>query len=76
MKTNNYTLLKEMQQWNYEQKLFHTIETIQVFADRMGTVAVSFSGGKDSTVLLDICRRFCDKHMKAFFINTTNEIEF
>ena len=73
MKTDNYTRLKEMQQWTFEQKLCHTIENIQVFANRMGKVAVSFSGGKDSTVLLDICRRYCDKDMKAFFINTTNE---
>ena len=73
MKTYNYARLKEMQQWTFEQKLCHTIENIQIFANRMGKVAVSFSGGKDSTVLLDICRRYCENDMNAFFINTTNE---
>ena len=71
--TENYIKLSEMLNWSFYQKLDHAIGAIQVFANRMGSVAVSFSGGKDSTVLLDICRRFCDKDMKAFFLNTGNE---
>jgi 3'-phosphoadenosine 5'-phosphosulfate sulfotransferase (PAPS reductase)/FAD synthetase len=73
MKTDNYKRLAEMKQWSFEQKLDHTIGNIQVFAERMEKVAVSFSGGKDSTVLLDICRRYCNKDMPAFFLNTGNE---
>jgi len=73
MKTENYKRLVEMKQWTFEQKLDHTIGTIQTFANRIGKVSVSFSGGKDSTVLLDICRRYCDKDMPAFFLNTGNE---
>jgi 3'-phosphoadenosine 5'-phosphosulfate sulfotransferase (PAPS reductase)/FAD synthetase len=34
---------------------------------------VSFSGGKDSTVLLDLARRFVDRDMKGVFCNTGNE---
>lgn len=37
-----------------------------------GKVYVSFSGGKDSTVLLDLCR-IIDPNIKAVFCNTGNE---
>ena len=37
-----------------------------------GNAAVSFSGGADSTVLLDLARRIYP-HIEAVFVNTTME---
>ena len=66
--------LRERQAWTLEQKIDHAVGTIEAFIAKTGkTPYISFSGGKDSTVLLDICRRFVDKDMKAVFCNTGNE---
>lgn len=66
--------LREMQAWTLDQKIYHSIEVIQTFMTAVdGKAYVSFSGGKDSTVLLDICRRFVDKDIPAVFVNTGNE---
>ena len=66
--------LKDRQKWTFEQKLDHTVGTIEHFyAQLNGRVFVSFSGGKDSTVLLDLTRRFVDKNCKAVFCNTGAE---
>lgn len=66
--------LQERQKWTLEQKIDHSVGTIESFIARTGKKPyVSFSGGRDSTVLLDICRRFVDKDMKAVFANTGNE---
>lgn len=66
--------LQERQKWTLEQKIDHSVGTIESFIARTGKRPyVSFSGGRDSTVLLDICRRFVDKDMKAVFDNTGNE---
>lgn len=66
--------LQERQKWTLEQKIDHSVGTIESFIARTGkTPYVSFSGGRDSTVLLDICRRFVDRNMKAVFDNTGNE---
>lgn len=66
--------LAERQAWTLEQKIDHAIGTIEAFISRTGkTPYVSFSGGKDSTVLLDICRRFVCRDLKAVFDNTGNE---
>lgn len=74
-----------MQSWSLEDKVFHTITTIQSFMNRVDEKRgrycdsikqqskgyyISFSGGKDSTVLLDIARRFIDKEFPAVFCNT------
>lgn len=66
--------LAERQKWTLEQKIDHSVGTIEAFIARTGrTPYVSFSGGKDSTVLLDICRRFVSRDIKAVFDNTGNE---
>lgn len=68
------TELLQRQAWSLEQKIDHAIGTIEAFISRtQKTPYVSFSGGKDSTVLLDICRRFIDANIKAVFCNTGNE---
>lgn len=66
--------LHERQAWSFDQKLDHAVATVENFCSRLqGRVFVSFSGGKDSTVLLDLCRRFVDKNMMAVFCNTGAE---
>lgn len=66
--------LQERQQWTLDQKIDHCVGTIENFISRTGhDVYVSFSGGKDSTILLDIARRYVSKTMPAVFCNTGNE---
>lgn len=71
------TELQERQSWTLHQKIDHTVGAIEAFVTAMkkkgNGVYVSFSGGKDSTVLLDICRRYVDKDMLGVFCNTGNE---
>lgn len=67
--------LKDRQQWPLSQKVFHSMEVISTFIERVGgidKVYVSFSGGKDSTVLLDIARRVYP-NILAVFSQTGNE---
>lgn len=66
--------LNTRQNWTLNQKIDHAVGTVEAFLSRTGKVPyVSFSGGKDSTVLLDIVRRFVDRDIKAVFCNTGNE---
>lgn len=66
--------LHERQSWTLNQKIDHAVGTIENFVAKAGKdVYVSFSGGKDSTVLLDITRRFYNKDTPAVFCNTGNE---
>lgn len=66
--------LTARQAWTLNQKIDHSVGTIEGFISRTGKIPfVSFSGGKDSTVLLDICRRFVNRDIKAVFDNTGNE---
>lgn len=65
--------LKYMQQLPLERKIEMTAERIDAWYQHYdGNVAVSFSGGKDSTVLLDIARNHWRGHqdIKAVFIDT------
>lgn len=67
--------LHERQGWTLQQKIDHSLEVIETFVSRMGgldKVYCSFSGGKDSTVLLDLCR-IVYPDIKAVFFNTGNE---
>lgn len=65
--------LKERQKWTLDQKIDHSLGVIDQFISRLnGKVYVGFSGGKDSTVLLDLCR-VIKPDIKAVFCNTGNE---
>lgn len=67
--------LKDRQSWSLEQKIDHSLGTIEKFVNEMGgldKVYISFSGGKDSTVLLDLCRKLYPDIL-AVFCSTGNE---
>lgn len=69
---NAYTQqdLSVMQAWPLERKIQVTqAKIIEWYVHYKGKVAVSFSGGKDSTVLLDLARRAYPDIM-AVFVNT------
>lgn len=67
--------LKARKAWTLSQKIDHALATIGAFVSRLGgldKVYCSFSGGKDSTVLLHLCRvLFPD--ILAVFCSTGNE---
>ena len=66
--------LQYRQSWTLTQKIDHSIGAIEAFINQTGKVPyISFSGGRDSTVLLDIARRFVDRDIKAVYCNTGNE---
>lgn len=65
--------LKEMQYWTLDQKIDHSIGAIDTFYQRLnGKCYVSFSGGKDSTIVLWLARKIYP-NIKACFCNTGNE---
>lgn len=65
--------LRERQKWTLNQKIDHSLGVIDQFISRLnGQVYVGFSGGKDSTILLDLCR-VIKPDIKAVFCNTGNE---
>ena len=62
--------LKVMQSWPLEQKILRTQTRIIEYCMRFDNqVYISFSGGKDSTVLLDLVRRV-NPDIPAVFIDT------
>ena len=72
MRDNKYTPedLKMMQSWSLERKIQVTqTRIIEWYQRNNGKVYVSFSGGKDSTVLLDLVRRIYSD-VPAVFIDT------
>ena len=69
---NKYTVadLKAMQAWSLQRKIQVTqTRIIEWYQKNAGKVYVSFSGGKDSTVLLDLARRIYPD-IPAVFIDT------
>ena len=71
-KENKYTVadLKAMQAWSLQRKIQVTqTRIIEWYQKNAGKVYVSFSGGKDSTVLLDLARRIYPD-IPAVFIDT------
>lgn len=65
--------LHERQGWTLAKKIDHSLFVIETFIARTnGQCYVAFSGGKDSTVLLDLVR-IVDKSIPAVFVNTGNE---
>ena len=65
--------LQERQAWPLQQKIDHALFTIETYLTRTeGKAYLAFSGGKDSTVLLDLVR-IVDKSIPAVFVNTGNE---
>ena len=69
---NKYTPedLKTMQEWSLERKIQVTqTRIIEWYKHWDGMVYISFSGGKDSTVLLDLARRIYPD-IKAVFVDT------
>lgn len=69
---NKYTVadLKTMQSWSLQRKIQVTqTRIIEWYQKNDGNVYVSFSGGKDSTVLLDLVRRIYP-NVPAVFIDT------
>ncbi|GHU54017.1 hypothetical protein AGMMS49975_13670 [Clostridia bacterium] len=62
--------LKKMQAWSFERKIMVTQTRIQEWYQRFdGKVAINFSGGVDSTVLLDLAR-CCYHDIPAVFVDT------
>lgn len=70
----DYKELKERQGWTLDQKIDHSLGVIDQFVGRLGLehVYVSFSGGKDSTIVLWLARKLYPE-IKAVFCNTGNE---
>ena len=71
-KVNKYTNedLKVMQSWSLQRKIQVTqTRIIEWYQHFNGQVYISFSGGKDSTVLLDLARRIYPD-IPAVFVNT------
>lgn len=63
-------MLKEMQGWDLDRKIATTLTRVAEFANHFNNqVYVSFSGGKDSTVLLDLVRKVIPD-VPAVFSNT------
>ena len=66
--------LKQMQGWSLERKIqVSQSKIIQFYEHFKGKCYISFSGGKDSSCLLDLARR-CYPNMEAVYVDT--QLEF
>jgi 3'-phosphoadenosine 5'-phosphosulfate sulfotransferase (PAPS reductase)/FAD synthetase len=63
----------EMQGWELQYKIEHAIEVISSFVYEVPDAVISFSGGKDSTVLMHLIRNVMKWQLPAIFVNTGNE---
>jgi 3'-phosphoadenosine 5'-phosphosulfate sulfotransferase (PAPS reductase)/FAD synthetase len=69
-----YNELQYRQSWTLEQKIDHSVGVVSSFLEKVsGKAYISYSGGKDSGVMLDIIRRFINKTIPVVFCNTGNE---
>ena len=77
MKSLTLSDLRARQAWPLNQKIDHTSYAVEAFVayckEHGRTPYVSFSGGLNSTVLLEIVRRFVDPNMPGVFCSTGNE---
>ena len=73
MENRTVKQFREMQNWNINQKIDNAIGTIEKFCAEIPDPVISFSGGKDSTVLMHLVRNVMKKDIPAVFINTGNE---
>jgi len=65
--------IKEMLNWSLDKKISHALKRIKEFhTTQNGKVYISFSGGKDSTVLQHLVRSIYPSTVSVFS-NTTNE---
>jgi 3'-phosphoadenosine 5'-phosphosulfate sulfotransferase (PAPS reductase)/FAD synthetase len=67
------TELRRLQSLSLEQKIDHAVGTIEKFCNEVETPVISFSGGKDSTVLMHLIRNIMKTNLPAVFVNTGNE---
>lgn len=68
--------LRRLQAQPLEKKIVMTSQRIRQWVERYGEdgVSISFSGGKDSTVLLDIVRNVCGyKNVTAVFVDVPTQ---
>ncbi|MDR1556213.1 MAG: phosphoadenosine phosphosulfate reductase family protein [Tannerellaceae bacterium] len=65
--------LRRLQSLSLNQKIDHAVETIEKFCNEVENPVISFSGGKDSTVLMHLVRNIMRTDLPAVFINTGNE---
>lgn len=62
--------LRSRQNWTLNQKIDHSLGAIDQFISHYdGNVFVSFSGGKDSTILMHLCEKI-KPDIKCVFVNT------
>lgn len=62
--------LKAMQSWPLDKKVrVSQLRILEWYEKWGGQIYVSFSGGKDSTVLLDLVRRVCED-VPGVFVDT------
>lgn len=75
MSKENLHKLKIKQSYPLDMKVEMTVQALREFIDEYGIegVYVPYSGGKDSTVLLDILRKNFGDRIPAVFSNTKNE---
>ena len=69
----NIQELRQRQRWSLDQKIDHTFGTIDEFCRKVDNPVISFSGGKDSTVLMHLVRNIMKRDLPAIFVNTGNE---
>lgn len=75
VKTRSKTTLSRLQKLPLEQKVNLSLRRIkQFYTINKGKCYISFSGGKDSTVLLDLVRQV-DPYCEAVFVDTGLEFE-